>query len=70
MSPAKARVAFTLDELLVVIAVIASLVMLLLSAVQAAREAARNAQCRSNLKQLGLAFLDYESAHGHLAGDG
>jgi prepilin-type N-terminal cleavage/methylation domain-containing protein/prepilin-type processing-associated H-X9-DG protein len=55
------RTAFTLIELLVVIAVIAVLVALLLPAVQAAREAARRAQCKSNLKQIGLALHNYHS---------
>src|SRR5881409_3977933 len=55
---------FTLIELLVVIALIALLIGLLLPAVQAAREAARRARCVNNLKQLGLALANYESAHG------
>ncbi|MBR4102694.1 MAG: DUF1559 domain-containing protein, partial [Thermoguttaceae bacterium] len=55
---------FTLVELLVVIAIIGVLIGLLLPAVQAAREAARRMSCSSNMRQLGIAALNYADTIG------
>ena len=66
MTRSRGRLGFTLVELLVVIAIIGVLVALLLPAVQAARDAARRAQCASQLKQIGIGALNYESSKASL----
>ena len=65
-TPRSIRAAFTLVELLVVIAIIGVLVAPLLPAIQARREAARRTNCTSNMRNLGIAMLNFNDTRGHL----
>jgi prepilin-type N-terminal cleavage/methylation domain-containing protein/prepilin-type processing-associated H-X9-DG protein len=63
LRPIEGRAAFTLVELLTVIAIIGVLMALILPAIQGAREAARRLQCGSSMRQMGVALMNYELAH-------
>ncbi len=59
------RRAFTLVEMLIVVAIVAILIGLLMPAIQAARESARFGQCRNNIRQMGSACVQHEAAYGY-----
>src|SRR6478609_6442779 len=64
-SQTKRRRAFSLVELMVVIALLGIMIAMLLPAIQAARERSRATACSNHMKQVGLALNDFESTHGH-----
>ena len=69
LSPCK-RKAFSLIELLTVIAILTLILQLMFPAVQMAREAARRADCANNLRQLGLAMMQHHGIHGRFPSGG